>query len=91
MADFDDLIQLRRAFLAAQAALIAAGRAIPAHSAVVAGEAEPATEGQRETWLALDAERRRLAVAIQTHSYWETVEAGDRRRVEAQLRQAAGG
>ncbi|MEU8151810.1 hypothetical protein [Nonomuraea sp. NPDC048901] len=77
MADYDppaDLIQLRRDFLAAEARLSAAGREMPSHAAVAAGEAEPATEEQREAWRALDAERRRLAVAIQEHPFWGTVD-----------------
>ena len=74
MADFDDLVQLRRDFLETEARLAAAGRAMPSHAAVTAGEAEPASEEQREAWLALQGECRRLAVAIQGHEYWETVD-----------------
>lgn len=88
MADFDDLIQLRRDFLAVEARLSAAGREMPSHAAVAAGEADPATEEQREAWLALDAERRRLAVAIQEHPYWREVD--DPKAARKALDEAAG-
>ncbi|MEU7855280.1 hypothetical protein [Nonomuraea sp. NPDC049141] len=73
MADFDELIQMRRDFLAAQERLATAGREIPSQAAVAAG-AEPATEEQQEAWLALQGECRRLAVAIQEHKYWREVD-----------------
>lgn len=77
MADYTppaDLIQLRRDFLEAEASLSAAGREMPSQAAVAAGEAEPATEEQRQAWRALDAERRRLAVEIVQHEYWREVD-----------------
>lgn len=93
MADYvlpDDLIQMRRDFLAVQERLAAAGREMPSHAAVAAGEAEVTAE-QKEAWWAAQDESRRLAVAMHGHPFWETVEAGDRKRVQAQLWDAAGG
>ncbi|TMS00206.1 hypothetical protein [Nonomuraea basaltis] len=84
MADLpDDLIQLRRDFLAAQGRLAAAGRVLPSHAAVVAGEAEPATPEQHQAWQTAQAECRRLAVAIQEHSHWE--ETPDRKAARTAL------
>ena len=73
MSDFDDLVQLRRDFLAAQERLSAAGQAMPSQAAVAAGEAERTPEQVEEWWAAQD-ECRRLAVAIQEHPYWATVD-----------------
>jgi len=72
MADYDlpdDLIALRRAYLAADAGLQAAGRAVPPHSAVAAGEANPATDDQRQAWWDAQREAREFAVAIQGHQW----------------------
>jgi hypothetical protein len=87
MSDFDDLVKLRRAFVAAQERLSAAGRALPPHTAVIAGEAEEASEGQRQAWRAAQDECRRLAVQIQTHRWWATVDS--RQAAERALREAA--
>ena len=87
MADFDDLIQLRRDFLAAQERLATAGREIPSQAAVAAG-AEPASEEQRDAWAALQGECRRLAVEIQEHKYWATVD--DRKAARKALEDAVG-
>lgn len=86
MADLElpeDLIQLRRDFLAAQERLRAAGRVLPAHAAVLALEVEPASEEQRQEWADAQTECRRLAVAIQEHEYWE--KAPDRKAVRNAL------
>jgi predicted phage gp36 major capsid-like protein len=87
MSDFDDLVELRRAFVAAEERLFAAGRALPPHAAVVAGEAEAASEEQRQAWRAAQDECRRLAVQIQTHPWWATVDS--RQAAERALRDAA--
>jgi len=90
MADYDlpdDLIDLRRAFLAAQERLAELGRAMPSHTMVAAGEAEPATEGQRQAWWDAQKECQRLAVEIHRHSWWETVDS--RQKAERALRDAA--
>ncbi|MFC4006671.1 hypothetical protein ACFOY2_05530 [Nonomuraea purpurea] len=83
----EDLIQVRRDFLSAQDRLSAAGRALPAYAAVIAGEAEAAADEQREEWAAAQEECRRLAVAIQEHPYWETVE--DRKAARKEIEAAA--
>ena len=91
MADYEippDLLQLRVDFVTAQEGLSALGRAIPSAAAVAALEAEPASEEQRQEWLAAQAESRRLAVEIQEHPYWETV--GDRKAARKALDAAAG-
>ncbi|MFI7448046.1 hypothetical protein ACIBQX_11160 [Nonomuraea sp. NPDC049714] len=87
MSDFDDLVELRRAFVAAEERLSAAGRALPPHAAVVAGEAEAASEEQKLAWSAAQDECRRLAVQIQTHRWWATVD--NRQKAEKALRDAA--
>ena len=91
MADYtppDDLIKLRRDFLKAEAALAAAGRAMPSHAAVAAGEAE-VTPAQKEEWWAAQDECRRLAVAIQEHPYWREVD--DPKAARKALEDAVGG
>ncbi|MEV6036054.1 hypothetical protein AB0L65_33205 [Nonomuraea sp. NPDC052116] len=79
----DGLLQARHAFLAAQERLSAVSRTLPAHATVAAGEAEPASEEQQQEWMRLQAECRRLAVAIQEHPDWEQVE--DRKAVRKAL------
>ncbi|WP_433520162.1 hypothetical protein ACQP2T_63525 (plasmid) [Nonomuraea sp. CA-143628] len=77
MADYEippDLLQKRVDFVAAQKRLSALGRVMPSAAAVAALEAEPATEEQREAWLTLQGECRRLAVEIQEHPYWREVD-----------------
>jgi hypothetical protein len=87
MSDFDDLVELRRAFVAAQERLSAAGRALPPHAAVIAGEAEAASEEQRQAWRAAQEECRRLAVLIQVHPWWAAQDS--RQKAERALRDAA--
>jgi hypothetical protein len=84
----DDLLALRRAFLAAQGRLSAAGEALPSHAAVAAGEAEPASEEQLQAWQEAQEECRRLAVAIQESPAWGTV--SDRKAVRTALDGIAG-
>jgi predicted phage gp36 major capsid-like protein len=90
MADYDlppDLLQMRRDFLAAERRLSELGRAMPSEAAVRAQEAEPPTEEQRRAWAAAQDECRRLAVQIQTHPWWATVDS--RQAAERALRDAA--
>ncbi|MFG1683474.1 hypothetical protein ACGFNP_25120 [Nonomuraea sp. NPDC049269] len=82
-----DLLQKRVDFVAAQTRLSALGRAIPSAAAVAALEAEPPTEEQRQEWLTLQGECRRLAVEIQEHTWWGQVD--DRKKAEKALREAA--
>lgn len=92
MPDIDppeDLIALRRAFLGAQERLATLGRAMPSEAAVRAQEAEPPTEEQRQDWWAAQEECRRLAVQIQTHRWWATVDS--RQKAERALHDAAMG
>ena len=76
MADFDlppDLIELRRAFLAAEEHLRELGAAQPAPTAIAAGEAE-LTDEQREEWQAAHDKTRDLAGEIHRHPWWGTVD-----------------
>jgi hypothetical protein len=89
MSDYDlpeDLLQMRRDFLAAERRLSELGEAMPAPTAIAAGEAEVPDE-QREEWWTVQAECRRLAVGIQTHSWWASVD--NRQKAERALRDAA--
>lgn len=83
----EDLLQLRRDFVAAEERLSELGRAMPSEAAVRAQEAEPPTEGQRQAWAAAQGECRRLAVQIQPHPWWATVDS--RQAAERALRDAA--
>ena len=77
MADYEippDLLKARVAFLAAHERLAALGRAIPSAAAVAALEAEPPTEEQRQEWRDAQTECRTLAVEIQEHPFWGTVD-----------------
>jgi hypothetical protein len=69
----EDLLRLRRDFLAAERRLSKLGKAMPAPTAVAAGEAEVPDE-QRQEWWTVQAECRRLAMGIQTHSWWATAD-----------------
>jgi hypothetical protein len=76
MSDYDlppDLLQMRRDFLDAEQRLSELGKAMPAPTAIAAGEAEVPDE-QRQEWWAVQAECRRLAMGIQTHSWWASVD-----------------
>jgi hypothetical protein len=53
---------------------------------LAAGEAEVPDE-QRQEWWAVQAECRRLAMGIQTHSWWASVD--NRQKAERALRDAA--
>jgi hypothetical protein len=89
MSDYDlppDLLQMRRDFLATEKLLSELGKAMPAPTAVAAGEAEVPDE-QRQEWWAVQAECRRLAMGIQTHSWWASVD--NRQKAERALRDAA--
>jgi soluble cytochrome b562 len=78
-----DLIQLRKAFNAAQGRLRAAGQALPSYASIEAGEAEPATEEQRQEWQDAQEECRRLAREIDQHPHW--AEAPDRKAARTAL------
>ncbi|MEU6781508.1 hypothetical protein ABZ912_20070 [Nonomuraea angiospora] len=76
MADYDlpeDLIDLRRAFLASEARLVELRQTHPASTVIAASEAE-LSEEQRVEWAAAFDESRRLAEEIHRHGWWETVE-----------------
>jgi predicted phage gp36 major capsid-like protein len=83
----EDLLQMRRDFQDAEERLATLGRAMPSEAAVRAQEAEPSTEEQRQEWRAAQDECRRLAVQIQTHPWWATVDS--RQAAEKVLRDAA--
>lgn len=68
-----DLVQLRRAFLAAEEHLRQLGAAQPAPTAIAAGEAELSDE-QREEWQAAHEKTRDLAGEIHRHDWWDTVD-----------------
>jgi hypothetical protein len=89
MSDYDlppDLLQMRRDFLTAERRLSELGKAMPSPTAVAAGEAEVPDE-QRQEWWTVQAECRRLAVGIQTHPWWASVD--NRQKAERALRDAA--
>lgn len=91
MADYDlpeDLIQLKRDFLAADAECREIAEQLPSSVAVLAGEAEPDLGRQAQ----LDAARaRRLEVVRQLyrHEWWATVD--NRYQADVALTKAAKG
>lgn len=89
MADFDfpgDLIDLQRAWYAADARCVEVGAAQPSATDVAAGVAELTAEQQAALEEAR-AERLRITEALQGHNWWGTVE--DRFAAKAALRDAA--
>lgn len=89
VADFDfpdDLLDLQRAWYAADIRCVEAGAALPPARDVAAGVAEPTT-GQQAELSEARAERLRVTEALQGHSWWATVE--DRFGAKAALRKAA--
>lgn len=93
MADYDlpdDLIAAQKAFYEAEARCQALVDAEPAASAIVALEAE-ISEEQRQALADAREERLQAVEALHRHPFWETVDAGDRIKVQAALRKAARG
>lgn len=91
MADYDippDLIDAQKAFYAAEQRCQTLVDAEPAATAIVALEAEISDE-QRQALAEAREERLQAVERIHRHPFWGTVEAGDRVKVQAQLRQAA--
>lgn len=91
MADFDfppDLLDLQRAWYAADARCVEAGAALPSGRDVAAGVAEPTAEQQAELVKAR-TERLRITEAMQDHGWWATVESKHRLAAKATLRKAA--
>ena len=82
------LVQLKRDFLAAEERRREVGQAMPAPTAVAAGEAT-ITEDQREAWQAACAESARLAEAIHRDDWWGTVD--NRHSADMALLEAAKG
>lgn len=91
MADFDfppDLLDLQRAWYAANTRCVEAGAALPSGRDVAAGVAEP-TEQQQAELAEARAERLRITEALQGHGWWVTVEAKHKLPAKAALRVAA--
>lgn len=91
MADFDipaDLLELQRAWYAADARCQEISAALPRSADVAAGVAEP-TPGQRDELAAARAERLRLTETLLEHGWWATVEKKHRLPAKAALREAA--
>jgi len=93
MADYDlpqDLIEAKKAFYADEARCQELVDAEPSPTAIVALEAEISDE-QRQALAEAREHRLQLVETIHRHPFWATVEAGDRMKVQAQLRKAAQG
>lgn len=76
LADYEppaDLLELKRAFLAAEVKRREVGQAMPAPTAVAAKEAELSDE-ERQAWKDACDESGRLASEIHRHPWWETVD-----------------
>lgn len=88
MADYDfppDLLDLQRAWYAADARCEEISASLPRAADVVAGTAP--TGEQQDKLAAARAERLRLTEALQGHDWWTTVD--DRLAAKAALRKAA--
>lgn len=91
MADFDfpaDLLDLQRAWYAADARCEEASAALPPARDVAAGVAEPTAEQQSELAEAR-AERLRVTEALQDHGWWASVGTKHKLAAKAALRVAA--
>jgi hypothetical protein len=91
VADFDipvDLVELQRAWYAADVRCQEISVVLPRAADVVAGVAEP-TGQQRDELTAARAERLRLSEALQGHGWWADVEPEHRLEAKAALRDAA--
>jgi len=89
VADFDfpaDLLDLQRAWYAADQRCEEVGAAFPPAQDVAAGVAEPTAQQQAELAEAR-AERLRITEEMQGHPWWAGV--GDRHAAKAALRDAA--
>ena len=76
MAEYEipgDLLELKKAFIAAEAHRREVGLAMPAPTAVAAKEADISDE-ERQAWQSACAESGRLAEEIQRHEWWATVD-----------------
>lgn len=69
----DDLLKAQRDFYAADARARKLSDAWPLSAAVLAGEAEPPTDGQRDELAAARAEALRLIQILYGHPWFETV------------------
>ena len=69
----DDLLELKRAFLAAEDRRREVGLAMPAPTAVAAKEADISDE-ERQAWKGACDESARLVEEIHRHPWWETVD-----------------
>lgn len=87
MSDFDfpaDLLELQRAYNAADARCVEIGNALPGARAIIEGADVDFTElGQAR------AERLDLAVQLQQHPWWETLDKSNRVNGRLALRKAA--
>ncbi|MFI7691814.1 hypothetical protein ACIBQ6_22285 [Nonomuraea sp. NPDC049655] len=91
MADHElpvDLIEAQRAFYRAEERCAELVAAEPSPVAVAALEAELSDE-QRQALAAAREERLQIVERIHRHPFWKDVEAGDRIKVQARLREAA--
>lgn len=85
MAEYEppaDLLELKRAFLAAEALRAEVGKALPAATDVAAKEAD-IPEEQRQEWDQACAESTRLAVELHRHPWWGSVD--NRHEADTQL------
>jgi hypothetical protein len=91
MADYElpeDLIEAQRAFYAAEARCAELVAAQPSPVSVAALEAEVGDE-QRQALAAAREERLQIVERLHRHPFWSTVDAGDKMKVQAKLREAA--
>ncbi|MER6581825.1 hypothetical protein [Nonomuraea sp. NPDC001023] len=91
MADYElpqDLIDAQKAFYEAEARCAELVAAEPSPVSVAALEAELSDE-QRQTLATAREERLQIVERIHRHPFWKDVEAGDRTKVQARLREAA--
>lgn len=76
MADYEppaDLLELKKAFIAAEERRREVGLAMPAPTAVAAKEAD-ISDAERQAWTNACEESARLAGEIHRHPWWETVD-----------------
>lgn len=91
MADYelpDDLIEAQRAFYEAEKRCQELVDAEPAPTAIAALEAELSDE-QRQALAAAREERLQAVEVLHRHRFWRDVQAGDKMKVQAKLREAA--